>query len=43
MYYELSKSQKKIACIVMDRGLDNHYKRALFDVEAIIANSASGL
>jgi len=25
MYYELSKSQKKIARTVMDKGLENHY------------------
>jgi hypothetical protein len=36
MYYELSKSQKKIARRVMDKGLDNHYKRALLDVKTII-------
>ena len=36
MYYELSKSQKKIAHIVMDKGLDNHYKKALTDAESII-------
>jgi len=36
MYYELSKSQKKIARKVMDRGLDNHYRRALSDIKTII-------
>ena len=36
MYYELSKSQKKIARKVMDRGLNNHYERALSDVKTII-------
>ncbi len=36
MYYELSKSQKKIARRVMDKGLDNHYKRGLLDVKTII-------
>jgi hypothetical protein len=36
MYYELSKSQKKIARKVMDKGLDNHYKRGLSDVKTII-------
>lgn len=35
MYYELSKSQKKIARIVMDKGLDKHYERAITDVEEI--------
>jgi hypothetical protein len=35
MYYELSKFQKKIARIVMDKGLENQYKRSLSDVEAI--------
>jgi len=36
MYYELSKSQKKTARSVMDKGLKNHYSRALGDAEAII-------
>ena len=36
MYYILSKSQKKIARAVMDKGLENHYSRALTDVEKII-------
>ena len=36
MYYQLSKSQKKIARIVMDKGLDNHYNRALKDAESIL-------
>jgi hypothetical protein len=35
MYYELSKSQKKIARMVMDEGLENHYMRGLYDAEAI--------
>ena len=36
MYYELSKSQKKLARKVMDKGLDNHYHRGLSDVKTII-------
>ena len=36
MYYQLSKSQKKIARIVMDKGLDNHYNKALKDAESIL-------
>ena len=36
MYYELSKSQKKIARAVMDKGLDTHYRKALSEVESII-------
>jgi hypothetical protein len=36
MYYELSKSQKKIACKVMDKGLDNHYRQGLGHAEKII-------
>jgi hypothetical protein len=36
MYFELSKSQKKTARMVMDKGLENHYTRALNDAEAII-------
>jgi hypothetical protein len=35
MYYQLSKSQKKIARIVIDKGLEKHYERGLSDVEAI--------
>jgi ribosomal protein S20 len=42
MYYELSKSQKKIARKVMDKGLDNHYRRALSDVKTIIQKWDSG-
>jgi len=42
MYYELSKSQKKIARKVMDKGLDNHYTRALSDVKTIIKKWDSG-
>lgn len=42
MYYELSKSQKKIAQIIMDKGLENHYKRGLSDVKAIIQKWDSG-
>jgi hypothetical protein len=36
MYYELSKSQKKIARIVMDKGLENHYMKGLYDAESIL-------
>ncbi len=36
MYNELTKSEKKIARKVMDKGLDNHYSRALQDVEKIL-------
>ena len=42
MYYELSKSQKKIARKVMDKGLDNHYHRGLSDVKAIIQKWETG-
>lgn len=42
MYYELSKSQKKIARIVMDKGLDNHYMRGMAAVKAIIQKWDSG-
>jgi hypothetical protein len=42
MYYKLSKSQKKIARIVMDKGLEAHYKRALSDVEVIVAKWHDG-
>jgi hypothetical protein len=42
MYYELDKAEKKIASIVMDKGLDNHYKRSLEMVDKIIAKWKSG-
>lgn len=42
MYFELSKSQKKIARKVMDKGLDNHYRKALSDVKSIIEKWESG-
>ncbi len=42
MYYELSKSQKKIARIVIDRGLENHYIRGLTDAEAILGKWRNG-
>lgn len=43
MYFELSKSQKKIARKVMDRGLDNHYGRALSDIKTIIQKWDDGV
>jgi hypothetical protein len=42
MYYQLSNSQKKIARKVMDKGLDNHYKKALSDVKTIIQKWDNG-
>lgn len=42
MYYQLSKSQKKIARIVMDKGLDNHYNKALKDAESILLKWRGG-
>ncbi|MGD0753902.1 MAG: hypothetical protein ABR927_02485 [Bacteroidales bacterium] len=42
MYYELSKSQKKIARTVMDKGLENHYFKGLREVETIILNWQNG-
>jgi predicted transcriptional regulator len=36
MYYELSKSQKKIARRIMDKGLEKHYQRSLFKAEEIL-------
>jgi hypothetical protein len=36
MYYELTKSQKKIARRVMDKGIENHYIQGLSDAENII-------
>jgi hypothetical protein len=42
MYYELSKPGKKIARKVMDKGLDNHYIKALKAVQTIIAKWEKG-
>ncbi len=42
MYYQLSKSQKKIARIVMDKGLDIHYIKALKDAESILLKWRGG-
>jgi hypothetical protein len=42
MYYELTKAEKKIARMVIDKGLDNHYKKSLADVERIITRWKSG-
>jgi hypothetical protein len=36
MYYDLTKSQKKIARRVMDKGIENHYIRGLTDTENIL-------
>ncbi len=42
MSYQLTKSQKKIARRIMDKGLDNDYKRGLNLVSGIIENWKSG-
>jgi hypothetical protein len=42
MYYTLSKSEKKIARAVMDKGLENHYIRSLSEAEAIIKKWREG-
>ena len=42
MYFDLSKSQKKIARRVMDKGIDEHYRRALADAEKIITRWRKG-
>jgi hypothetical protein len=42
MFFELSKSQKKTARVVMDKGLENHYIRALSDVETILLKWRNG-
>lgn len=42
MYYELSKSQKKIARTVMDKGLENHYFKGLREAESILFNWQNG-
>ena len=43
MYYELSKSQKKIARRVMDKGLDNDYQNGLTEASDIIGEWKSGI
>lgn len=42
MYYELSKSQKKIARTIMDKGLENHYFKGLKETGSIILNWQNG-
>ena len=42
MNYELSKSQKKIAQAVMDKGLNTHYRKALSEIELIIKKWKEG-
>jgi hypothetical protein len=42
MYYELSKSQKKIARAVIDKGLGEHYLKGLREAESIILNWRNG-
>ena len=42
MYYELTKSQKKIARIIMDKGLENHYMKSLKDAQFIISDWSKG-
>jgi|GEM_PF-3519397 len=42
MYYELSKSQKNIARVVMDKGSENHYLKGLSDAEAILKKWLDG-
>ena len=42
MYYELSKSQKKIARAVMDKGLNSHYRKALSEIDLIIKKWKEG-
>ena len=42
MYYELSKSQKKIASAIMDKGLENHYFNGLKEAGSIILNWQNG-
>lgn len=42
MYYELSKSQKKIARKVMDKGLENHYLKGLREAGSILSDWQNG-
>lgn len=42
MYYELSKSQKKIARPVMDKGLENHSFKGLREAESILLKWQNG-
>lgn len=42
MYYDLSKSQKKIARSVMDKGLDHDYQQGLTKADAILDKWKNG-
>jgi hypothetical protein len=42
MYYELPKSQKKIARTVMDKGLENHYLKGLREAGSILSDWQNG-
>jgi len=42
MHYELSKSQKKIARTIIDKGLNIHYIKILKDAESIISDWSKG-
>lgn len=42
MYYDLTKSQKKIARRIMDKGLDNDYRRGLEKFSKIIEQWKGG-
>jgi hypothetical protein len=42
MYYQLSNSQKKIARVVMDKGLDKNYVNALKEAESILLKWRGG-
>jgi hypothetical protein len=42
MYYQLSNSQKKIARVVMDKGLDKNYGNALKEAESVLLKWSGG-
>lgn len=42
MYYELNKVEKKIARMLIDKGLENHYQKSLADIDQIITMWKSG-
>ena len=42
MYFELSKSQKKIARNVMDKGIEQHYNLGLKEIEKILQKWRDG-
>lgn len=42
MYYQLTQAEKKVARRVMDKGLEEHYRRALASTESVIKKWRDG-